>query len=561
MFTINIGEKIYNLRQKNSWSQDELAEKLSVSRQTVSKWESGKTLPDSDKIILLSRLFSVTADFLLKDSEEPVQELINNNSLSDIFNESENEAEIEPVDPAGDDNSPADAKIVLVDKPHKHPGKKPTKKIIAVMAAVCILMASIIPYPLGFYDKALQMICEEPVQYPYILVHGLGGWGSESGINKQAPYWGTTTGSLSVYLETLGYSVFEASVGPFSSTWDRTCELYAQLTGTTVDYGEAHSKANNHARYGRTYNKAFFEGWGTKTDAGQLKKINLVGHSFGGPTIRLLTSLLQNGVQKEIEAGGNAVSPLFKGGKGDWVNSVTALDSPNNGSTLFCVLDEYNLNSLLLDACFAFAGIAGNSPANGYLDFHLEQFGITSVPGEKKSVGEMTDVLQNIFSTGTDNAAIDLSLDGAAQLNKLIEPVEGVTYISYSYCTTTENPLTGNQLPELDTLLVLMPTAMLMGSYDKNTVSDFKIDKTWLPNDGLVNVVSARYPFDEPWKDFDAENIESGKWNVMPTRNGDHGTVIGLNAGTEETHIFYTDLFKMIDAIPREKKYYFKSPF
>lgn len=439
--------------------------------------------------------------------------------------------------------------------------KKRSKKIIAVIVAVCILAAAIIPYPLGLYDKALGLIIEEPVQYPYILVHGLGGWGAESGINKSAPYWGATTGSLTEYLKPLGYSVYEASVGPFSSTWDRTCELYAQLTGTRVDYGEAHSKANDHDRYGRIYDTPFFEGWGTKTKEGQLKKVNLVSHSFGGPTIRLLASLLENGAQDEIKAGADAVSPLFKGGQGDWINSITTLDSPHNGTTLVCVLDEYKLTSLLLDACFAFAGVTGNLPANGYLNFHLEQFGISSVPGEKKGLGEMKDMLENVFSTGSDNAAYDLSLDGAAELNKQMEIVKGITYFSYASCTTIENPLTGNQLPELDTLPILMPTALLIGTYAENTVSDIKIDKTWLPNDGLVNVVSAQYPFDEPWKSFDAENIESGKWNVMPTQNGDHGTIIGLNADTQITHTFYTELFEMIDSIPREKKHYFKSPF
>lgn len=436
--------------------------------------------------------------------------------------------------------------------------KKRSKKIIAVIVVACILAAAIIPYPLGLYGKALGLIIEEPLQYPYVLVHGLGGWGAGSGINEKAPYWGATTGSLSQYLATQGYAVHEASVGPFSSTWDRTCELYAQLTGTTVDYGEAHAKAHNHARFGRSYEKPLFEGWGSSTKAGQMKKINLVSHSFGGPTIRLLTSLLQNGAGEEVQAGGDAVSLLFKGGHGDWVNSVTTLDSPNNGTTMVCVLDEYKLTTLLLDACLAFAGVAGNSPANGYLDFQLEQFGITCLPGEKKSFCEMNGILEKVFGTGTDNAAYDLSLEGAAQTNKLIEPVDSVTYISYSYCTTKESALTGNQVPELDTLLILMPTALLMGRYAENTVSDIVVDKTWLPNDGLVNVVSARYPFDEPWKDFDAENIESGKWNVMPTLNGDHGTVIGLNAGTQETHSFYTQLFTTIDSIPRDKKHFFK---
>lgn len=563
VFTINIGEKIYNLRQEKGWSQDELAEKLSVSRQSVSKWESGKTLPDSDKIILLSGLFSVTADFLLKDSEEFVRE-----STADT-------APAEAALPAGmipepgadmmttqeNIQIPAEYKTAPTAASKPAPKKKHARKIIAVIAVVCIIVAAIIPYPLGLYDKALGLIIEEPVQYPVILVHGLGGWGPESGINEKAPYWGATTGSLSQYLNGQGYTVAEASVGPFSSTWDRACELYAQLAGTRVDYGEAHAQANNHARYGRNYDKPLFEGWGTKTAAGQLKKINLVSHSFGGPTIRLLTSLLANGAPEETFLTGDTVSPLFKGGQGNLVNSVTTLDSPHNGSTLSLILDEYNITSSLFDAVLAFAGITGNTAAKGFLDFHLEQFGITSVPGEETGIASMKESLEKILSMGNDNAVYDLSPDGCAELNKRIGVVDDVYYFSYSYCTTVENPITGNQLPELDTLPVLLPTALAMGIYNKTIDSKIKIDKTWQPNDGLVNVVSARYPFGDPWQDYNSEDIKSGVWNVMPTRNGDHGTVIGLNAGVEETHGFYTELFTMIDAIPRDKKHFIKSPF
>ena len=65
MFTINIGEKIYNLRQEKGWSQDELAEKLSVSRQSVSKWESGKTKnPEIDTFHSLSRVTGFSAMWL-----------------------------------------------------------------------------------------------------------------------------------------------------------------------------------------------------------------------------------------------------------------------------------------------------------------------------------------------------------------------------------------------------------------------------------------------------------------------------------------------------------------
>lgn len=58
------------LRKENGWSQEELAGKLEISRQSVSKWESGSSLPDLNRILQLARLFGVTTDFLLKDEEE-----------------------------------------------------------------------------------------------------------------------------------------------------------------------------------------------------------------------------------------------------------------------------------------------------------------------------------------------------------------------------------------------------------------------------------------------------------------------------------------------------------
>lgn len=59
-----------NRRKKKGWSQEELAEKLDISRQSVSKWESGASIPDIDKIIILSDLFGVSTDYLLKDELE-----------------------------------------------------------------------------------------------------------------------------------------------------------------------------------------------------------------------------------------------------------------------------------------------------------------------------------------------------------------------------------------------------------------------------------------------------------------------------------------------------------
>lgn len=63
-----LADKIINLRKQQGWSQEQLAEKLAVSRQSVSKWESGLSIPDLDKIIKLSEIFGVSTDYLLKDT-------------------------------------------------------------------------------------------------------------------------------------------------------------------------------------------------------------------------------------------------------------------------------------------------------------------------------------------------------------------------------------------------------------------------------------------------------------------------------------------------------------
>ena len=65
-----LADKIISLRKKSGWSQEELAQQLNVSRQSVSKWEGAQSVPDMDKIVQMSRIFGVTTDFLLKDELE-----------------------------------------------------------------------------------------------------------------------------------------------------------------------------------------------------------------------------------------------------------------------------------------------------------------------------------------------------------------------------------------------------------------------------------------------------------------------------------------------------------
>ena len=62
-----LADKIIDLRKKNGWSQEDLAEQLDVSRQSISKWESAQSVPDMARILRMSELFGVSTDYLLKD--------------------------------------------------------------------------------------------------------------------------------------------------------------------------------------------------------------------------------------------------------------------------------------------------------------------------------------------------------------------------------------------------------------------------------------------------------------------------------------------------------------
>ena len=536
---MNISEKILKLRKEKGLSQEAFAEKLGVSRQSVSKWESSGALPDIDKIIAMSELFGVSTDYLLKDEmtepavqEEPVRE------------------EPVPEEPVADEeiiNNESEEEITEETEPK--PVKKKRKiirKIIAIILVILITAAAIgIPTYYGGVKEFWWELNGGKIEYSYVLVHGLGGWGEGDGINDVAQYWGGGKFDLKASLEEKGYTVHTPSVGPVSSAWDRACELYAQLTGTTVDYGEAHSKDHNHARFGRKYTTPLIENWGEKVNGGQTVKINLVGHSFGGATVRLLASLLEYGSENEMNRESGDISPLFTGGKGHYIHSVTTLCAPHNGSTLTEILNSVSspfadTTDMLMALCFGVAGIA--TPAESVYDFKLDQFGI----GETDS----RSAIKSLIESGNDHAAYDLSPDGAAKLNEQIKTVEDIYYFSYSYSTTTDG-LLGSQVPKADTFPVLIPFATLMGSYSGTTDGGMVIDSTWKENDGLVSVVSARYPFGEEYVEFpeNTDEIKPGIWNVAKTRDGDHGTVIGLNTKKAPTVDFYTELFNMIDKL------------
>lgn len=82
-----LADKIILLRKRKGWSQEELAEQLGVTRQSVSKWEGAQSVPDIQKIIQMSEIFGVTTDYLLKDEIEDTKtedkEIINRKESED----------------------------------------------------------------------------------------------------------------------------------------------------------------------------------------------------------------------------------------------------------------------------------------------------------------------------------------------------------------------------------------------------------------------------------------------------------------------------------------------
>ena len=64
---MTLSDKIIQLRKINGWSQEDLAERMDISRQAISRWENGTALPDANNVLHLSKLFNVTTDYLLND--------------------------------------------------------------------------------------------------------------------------------------------------------------------------------------------------------------------------------------------------------------------------------------------------------------------------------------------------------------------------------------------------------------------------------------------------------------------------------------------------------------
>lgn len=360
--------------------------------------------------------------------------------------------------------------------------------------------------------------------HPYVFVHGMMGWGEDKKFYKGLPYWGMVTGNYPRRMREKGYEVYTPSVSPLGSAWDRACELYANLTGTTVDYGVAHSKEKGHNRFGETFPEAMLPDWTPE------RSIHLLGHSFGGPTMRMFVELLRNGSPEERAATpAGQLSPLFEGGHGDLVKSITSISGPFDGITFPHALPKLVDGGLTYGIPMV-ASIIGNVGSGRVYDFQMSQWGLTAV---KEGVRFARDMLNmkaiRHFAKAKDNVFADIHIPQAAELNKRLS-VPAEQYLFAVTGNGTKKGKNGNWVKAPIMIFAFAPFAYSLGKFPDQTIAGVKITEGWRQNDGIVPVESGRHPTTEPWcewEDVKNQPIQKGIWHALPTVPGDHGTVIG----------------------------------
>ncbi|WP_110290129.1 esterase/lipase family protein [Lachnotalea glycerini] len=348
--------------------------------------------------------------------------------------------------------------------------------------------------------------------YPIIMVHGLFGWGNDELFDIN--YWGGKN-SLREFLTNNGYTVYTPTIGSISSNWDRACELYAYLVGGTVDYGQVHSQAMGHARFGKTY-PGVYRDLGTADENGNLKKVHLMGHSMGGETIRVLAQLLENGDSDEIEQNTSDISPLFCGGH-HWIESITTIATPHDGSQYDEIQAAFEPFIHKFFASISAKGgvLDSNNPC---IDLKMDQWGL-----KKKSDETYTEYIDRVFDSNIwkntkDLSIWDLSLEGAKELNSWVKAQSDIYYFSVACVDTHAKIFTGYHTPNLNMNSLLIKSSIIMGNYTNHSEGKVLVDSSWWPNDGIVSVRSAIGPHEgsaDEIIDYNPDSPVRGVWNYM----------------------------------------------
>ena len=387
-------------------------------------------------------------------------------------------------------------------------------------------------------------------EFPVVLMHGAAGWGESEWLTKLVPYFGFFKSDVLKLYRGLGYEAYVPTSGPFTDSWVRACDLYAQLVGGTTDYGKAFAERTGANRYGRTY-PGLIKDWGTLDKRGKRKKIVLISHSYGAPAMRVFLSLLAYGNEAERNATPeDELSDLFKGGKEDWVHAATTLAGVHNGLSLVQFFPNGLLRPLwggllfVLSLLFDYVGLAKR-----IWDMKLDAYGLTAEPGKTTSLSDKLKGAVMIGKEKLGSMAYETSFEGAEELAKNFPlPYDKVYYFAHCGNAMKKNGEHYNYVPDKESFMLSRVFAYATGAVKRPSVG---LTDEWLPCDGLVPVLSARAPKGEPQEDFvSLENCKPGIWYKMPIEKKDHHSFEGSGEDPKVYAKFMTEVLKRMENLP-----------
>ncbi len=394
--------------------------------------------------------------------------------------------------------------------------------------------------------------------YPVILVPGLVGYGEENAISKVLPYFGLTATSAQKVISDMGIECHTPNFGILSGVWARACELYAQIVGGTVDYGEAHSRKYGHPRYGKTYDRAMVPDWGTLDEEGKMVKINFIAHGFGAPVARLFVELLNNGSAEEKEATTDGtLSGLFTGGYNNIVHSVVTIAGINSGITSFQAFEDRVPGAMrsILKGCVAFEEAKLRM---GYIDPYYAKQGIKVTQYDLSAVFKFFDKdnegkkiefdefgIDRYLAMTDGNIFYESGIDGMNEFNRKVIAHENTYYLSVTG-NVTSNLFGKVTVPNLSAGL-LAPLAALISTFENYHMDKPIATPIYHENDGLVNTESSLAPACDTATAYKSPaKCQPGIWYQMPLERKNHLAFIGFGVRPDVYRNNIYDLVKII---------------